>query len=87
MILTHWVLPIFAMATGLYAAWLWWQSARIEVEPSGFEPLDQADSAHWRVSSLISAGQKSAALNQQAAAWTAAATLLGTLASFADRMF
>lgn len=87
MFLTQWILPFSAMATGLYAAWLWWQSAQIEVGPTDFEPLDRAESAHWRVSALISAGQKSAILNRRAAGWTAAATFLGSVASFVDRLF
>lgn len=74
------------MATGLYAAWLWWQSARINVGPMGFEPLDHAEAAYWRLSELILAGQRSAALNQRAAAWTAGATFLGTVAGFANRI-
>ena len=80
------VLALLALACGLRAAHLWYQSSLIKPEPEGFEPVVDELRNMWWQSAQIKAADCSAALNGRAAKWTAlavvlsaASALLGTL--------
>jgi len=71
------VLALLALACGLRAAYLWYQSSLIKPEPDGPEPVVEELRNMWWQSAQISAADRSAALNGRAAKWTAAAVVLG----------
>ena len=80
------LLGMSSAAAGLYAAWLWWQASRVEIDPmwdnvSTFEHVDIGQSnATWIVAGMR-ASARSGKLNRSAARWTALAVMLSALVS------
>ena len=72
-------LAILTLICGLRAAQLWKKSSEVVTEPEGFEPVDKTLRQMWWQSAIMKASEKSAALNKQAARWTAAAVVLSFL--------
>jgi len=70
---------------GLTAAWWWWLASRVDTTPvwGDREPADTAASQAGWIAGLLLAANESARLNRRAAALTAAAVLVSTLASVA----
>jgi len=89
-------LAIAALITGLIAAWHWYRSSRIMVDPGWTEPgepgptepvSERRQHREW-TSATIAAFHDAAALNKTASFWTAgsvalgaASTIVGALAS------
>jgi hypothetical protein len=83
------VLALAAAVTGFRAAWHWYNSSRVYIDPgwSGpagpgpSEPVDpELQQSGWAVA-ILEAFEKASALNRKAALWTAWAVGLGALAS------
>lgn len=77
-----------ALVTGLVAAWYWYQSSRIQVEPiwpegglGPVEPGERMDAEAGWIGGTLAANSKSAELNAKAAIWTACSVLLAGLSS------
>lgn len=70
---------------GLAAAWLWWLASLVDTTPvwGNREPADTAASQAGWIAGILLAANESARLNRRAAAMTAAAVLVSTLASVA----
>ena len=85
----YWVATIGSAAAGLYAAWLWHQSANVSPDPfrdGAVEPVDaMASNAQWTAAMLATA-TKIADLNRPAALWTARAVLLGVAATVLEHL-
>ncbi len=73
------ILAIAALVTGLVAAWRWYGSSQVKIDPGwrlpgeggGIEPTDEAGKAmSWAVAT-IQALNEGANLNRKAAIWTA----------------
>jgi hypothetical protein len=75
------IAALFALACGLRAARLWYQSSQVKPVPEGPEPVVPELRAMWWQSAQIEAADRSAELNARAAKWTAAAVVAGTIAS------
>jgi len=81
-------LALFAFATGIRSAWLWYRASRVQIAPLWIsegliEPLDPTSTqAQWIVA-LLETATKSSELNRKAATWTAAAVILTTLSTLA----
>ncbi|MGO9018762.1 MAG: hypothetical protein ACLQVJ_10485 [Syntrophobacteraceae bacterium] len=79
-------LAIIAASVGLYAAFLWWKSSKVELVPlwekfGRVEPGDtQASQAGW-ICGIMEAYQESAELNKKASFWTAWAVVFATISS------
>lgn len=85
----YWIATGAGVAAGLYAARVWWQSAKVSPDPfrdgvvqSG-EPLTAQ--GQW-VGELIRVGIETAALNSKAARWTAGAIVVGAVATLLDHI-
>jgi hypothetical protein len=76
-------LALPALICGLRAAYLWYQSSRVEVEPEGFEPVEEVGRRIWWQDAMLRAAKRSADLNKRAAKWTAVAVCFGTASSIA----
>ncbi len=79
-------LSLGGFITGIRAAYLWWQSTRVPVDPLNGDPnaIESGDSdfanLQWRAAQFR-ADQQIGRLNARAAGWTALAVVLGTLSS------
>jgi hypothetical protein len=66
--------------SGLIAAYYWYKSSKIPVDPKWTcEPVDTEDKALGWTGATIDAFTKSAELNKKAALWTAISVLLSAL--------
>ncbi|HJR10106.1 MAG TPA: hypothetical protein VJ823_01690 [Rhodanobacteraceae bacterium] len=84
----YWVATIGGAAAGLYAAWLWHQSAT-SPEPyrdGAVESGEPIIANAQLTAEILRAAIGSAALNRQAALWTARAVLLGVAAVVLDHL-
>ena len=81
---------IASFGTGMWAAWLWYLSSQVAVDPHWpkdqltgvpFAPVDQERQHSDWIVALLKAGQTSAALNAKAAFWTAITVALTTVAA------
>ena len=86
---------VAALGTGLWAAWLWYQSSLIVADPGWpkdqatgipFAPVDPTLNQMGWTAALLKAGQDTAALNAKAARWTAITVVLTTVASVAGNL-
>lgn len=77
------IAALLALAFGLRAAWLWYQSSQVKPVPEGPEPVVPELRAIWWQSAQIDAADRSAELNGRAAKWTAAAVVVGAIANVA----
>ena len=82
------ILALGTLGTGLWAARLWHKSSKIVpvrtwAEAGGTEPGDEMASLSGELGGLLSAGNKVAKLNGDAARWTAISVSLGAAATFA----
>jgi len=82
--LVAFVLAALSLVTGLVAAWYWYKSSIVSVEPridrgprGGMPGVVRA----W-LGGTIASVESSAALNKKASVWTAATVVLGTLGNF-----
>lgn len=83
------VFAALALGTGLVAAWRWFESSRVQIDPGwgppgsgrGFEPVSESGKAIGWTTATLDAFRKVSDLNRKAALWTAATVLLSTLSA------
>jgi hypothetical protein len=84
------VFAVFALVTGLKAAYHWYAASEVTIDP-GWTPADpeptdeELKQLAWNVA-IIRAATESANLNKVAARWTAAAVILGAVSSVAGSL-
>ena len=78
-----------ARGTGLVAAWYWYRSSKVQVEPVWpqgvfglVEPGETEGSQAGWITGTLTAYSKSADLNAKAALWTAGSVVLAAASSF-----
>jgi hypothetical protein len=49
---------VLALICGLRAAHLWHQSPRVEIEPEGFEPVEEIRRRMWWQNAMMTAGKR-----------------------------
>lgn len=85
----YWITTGAGVAAGLYAARVWWQSAKVTPDPFRDGVVESGESCsaqgQW-LGELIRVGIETAALNSKAARWTACAIVLGALATLLDHI-
>lgn len=78
---------VFAAATGLRAAWLWYRASKVTAKPdfgpTPFPPIDPSLGQMMWTGAILEAAAASGALNAQAARWTAIAVVLAAVQSLA----
>jgi hypothetical protein len=83
-------LAVAAFATGMRAAWLWYQASLVVPDPNWpkdyatgmpFQPPDPALAQMGWTAALLGANQNSAALNARAAWWTAITVCLTAISA------
>lgn len=86
------VLAALAFGTGLMAAWRWYQSSKVQIDPGWWQPGsgrpiepvgESAKAMDWSVATL-KAFNEASALNKKAAVWTAASVLFAAAASLVN---
>jgi len=82
------IIKIAATGAGLYSAWLWYLSSKVEIIPiwakhGQIEPpgAGSASNTGWIIGILEASGE-AAKHNKRAALWTAVSILLGVLGSW-----
>jgi hypothetical protein len=83
-----WLLAFATLGTGLRGAWYWYRSSQVVAVPSWdehgqAEPTDKLQSQMGWLAALVKASGEAAYFNRWAAIWTAAAVILGTVATIA----
>ena len=73
---------IFALISGLIAAWYWYRSSIVHIEPSwSMEPvIDDLKHSGW-ITAIMKSASDAAYLNKRAAQWTALSVVLGGASS------
>jgi hypothetical protein len=73
---------LIAIATGLIAAWYWFGSTRVNIDPATSEH-DGGRTFHFMkwVESVMGASKSASELNRKAALWTAISVLAGGLSA------
>ena len=76
--ITHVILAIVSAGSGLWAAYLWYRSSIIPIDPAGGQDSGdiQMQDRAW-LCATIQVVTETATLNKRAACWTAIAVLLG----------
>jgi hypothetical protein len=77
------LLSLASAATGLWAAYRWWQASRVGPRYEGTEPGTPEGSIGYQLSATWMGMADSAKLNAAAARWTAIASLLGAASALA----
>jgi hypothetical protein len=82
--LAAFILAALSLITGLVAAWYWYKSSLVRVEPRIDHRTGGAMPGPVRrwLGGTIASVENSAALNKKASLWTAATVILGTLGNF-----
>ena len=80
-----------AFFLGIYAAFLWWKSSKVDIIPlyqecGRIEPVEQVDSQSDWLSGMMAAYDKTAKLNKAAAFWTAWTVACATIASISSTL-
>ena len=84
----HTIMTLAATCAGLWSAWLWYTSSKVEIAPTwvkygGIEPPgDTAGSGVGWIVGILEASSKAADCNRRAALWTAGSVLLGVAGSW-----
>jgi len=84
----HTIITLAASGTGLWAAWLWYLSSKVEIVPTWVKcgriepPGDPVGSSTGWTAGILEASSKAAGYNKQAALWTAGSVLLGVVGSW-----
>ncbi len=79
------VLALLALATGLQAAWLWFKSSKVEINPAWELDIrgDINKNIMGWVTGLMQTFTRSSKLNAKAAIWTAASVFLSAVSAVA----
>ena len=70
---------VVGAACGGLAAWYWYRSARVEIDPGWrFEPVDQQVAQMGWIAGIMGSLQEAAKMSRIAASWTAISVACGT---------